>query len=270
MIFHWMIDLIKGYKINFQRQNFLSSFLFKLLILSFTCNLFTNCHAQSWRDVSPGIQYQDLGASLFNPWSHIHVFKINLKNNKLDLVLASQLSKHHASVEEFAQYSHALITLNGGFFDRQFNPLGLRVSQHHQVNPVKRISWWGIFYIQNNKPFITTHKGYHKSSTINFALQSGPRLIINGKIPTLKPGIAERSALGITPNNEVIVLVTDNCPMSTTQLAELMKSQPLSCDNALNLDGGSSTQLKANTKTFELSVHGFSRVSDAIIVLPKT
>ncbi len=57
--------------------------------------------------------------------------------------------------------------------------------------------------------------------------------------------------------------------MSTTELAQLMKAEPLNCDNALNLDGGSSSQLHAHLNSFQLDVHGFSNVSDAVIVTAK-
>lgn len=220
--------------------------------------------------MAPGIEYQDLGASLLNPWSHIHVFRIDPEKNQLDVVLASEFSRPHASVDEFSQYSNALITLNGGFFDRRFHPLGLRVSNNKQQSPLKYISWWGIFYIKDGKPHITTHRQYPPENKVDFALQSGPRLLINGRIPSLKKGVAERSALGITKDDKVIILVTDNTPMSTTTLAEVMKASPLNCVNALNLDGGSSSQLKASMDSFEVGVHGFSRVSDAIVVRPRS
>lgn len=225
--------------------------------------------AQNWRTLAPGILYQDLNASLLAPWSHIHVFQIDLNQNQLDLVLAKSLSKPNASIDEFAHESQALIALNGGFFDRHYHPLGLRISQHQQKNSLKRISWWGIFYTQNHKPYLTSMRHFRKNKQIEFALQSGPRLIVDGKVPSLKPGIAERTALGITPDDQVIVLVTENTPMTTESLAHLMVSPPLGCKEALNLDGGSSSQLKATIDSFKLNVHGFSNVSDAVVVLPR-
>ncbi|KTD21704.1 Exopolysaccharide biosynthesis protein related to N-acetylglucosamine-1-phosphodiester alpha-N-acetylglucosaminidase [Legionella londiniensis] len=223
-------------------------------------------YAGAWRNIASGIEYQDIGANIFNPWSHIHVFRIDLKNNQFDLIFADDLSRPHASIHEFAQHSKALIALNGGFFDKKFRPLGLRISNQHLENPLKRISWWGIFYIKNQKPYLTSLRQYKHDKKIDFALQSGPRLIINGRIPSLKAGIAERSALGITKDNRVIVLVTENSPMSTTNLAELMQSPPLECRDALNLDGGSSSQLTADIDSFQVNVHNFSHISDAIVI----
>lgn len=224
--------------------------------------------AKNWKSVAPGVEYKDLNKDTVSPWSHVHVFRINLKNNELDLVMAKKLSRSYASVKDFAEHSGALIALNGGFFDQNHNPLGLRISHQSQHNPLKNISWWGIFYIKDQKPHITTVRQFKSDNTIDFALQSGPRLLVKGKIPPLKAGLAERSALGIDQQGRVVIVVTEHFPMTTTALAELMRSK-LHCNDALNLDGGSSSQLLANINSFRLHVPGFSQVTDAIVVRAK-
>lgn len=225
--------------------------------------------SNNWREVSLGIEYIDLSPNVLTPWSHTHAFRIDLNKNTLDLVMAEDLSKAHASVDEFAQHSTALIALNGGFFDHKHQPLGLRVGHHQQQNPIKHISWWGIFYIKNNKPHISSVHAYTIDKATEFALQSGPRLLIKGRIPHLKPGLAERSALGINADNKVIIVVTDNNPITTTELATILKSPPLLCTDALNLDGGNSSQLKTTMASLQINAHGLSNVSDAIIVKPR-
>jgi uncharacterized protein YigE (DUF2233 family) len=222
--------------------------------------------ASCFRTLAPGIEYCDLNQNILIPWSHIHVFRIDLKKNRLDLVLANQLSLHNASVEALAHYSRALIAINGGFFDQNYQPLGLRISKQQQHSPLKQISWWGIFYINNKTPHLSSLSQYSHNKHMDFAIQSGPRLLINGRIPTLKPGYAERSALGITDDGRLIILVTNNAPMTTTALAHRMKLPPLNCHDALNLDGGSSSQLSAHMGLFQIHVHGFAHVSDAIVV----
>lgn len=248
------------------RQTFVSRISAVLLFLLFST---TPVIADNWRDLAPGIEYIDLGANLLTPWSHVHVFRIDLKNNRLDLVMANFLSQPHASVDEFAHYSKALLTINGGFFDQNHRPLGLRIGNQQQYNPLKHISWWGVFYIKNQTPHISGPLQFKNDQPIDFAVQSGPRLLIKGHIPSLRPGRAERSALGISPDRRVIILVTDNAAMTTTTLAELMQFPPLNCTDALNLDGGSSSQLHADINSFQLNVHGFSNVSDAIVVKPR-
>jgi len=219
-----------------------------------------------WQKLSPGIEYIDLGSTILSPWSHIHTFKIDLEKHDLDLILASSFAKPYASAYQFAKKSKAIIAINGGFFDKSNIPLGLRIGNYHQFSSLKRISWWGVFYIKNQKPRIVSVNNYKGEDNVDFAVQAGPRLLINGEIPRLKVGIAERSAIGISPDGKVIIIVTENSPMTTTALAKLMKSWPINCKNALNLDGGSSSQIFAHINKFKLNVHGLSNVSDAIIV----
>ncbi len=223
--------------------------------------------AGNWEEVAPGIEYRDLSPNPMMPWAHIHVFRIDLNQQSLGLVTADDLSRPHASVEEMGKYSDALIAINGGFFDTAFKPLGLRVHGKKRLTPIKSISWWGVFYTIRNRPYVAKASQYQaKNRAVDFAIQSGPRLLINGRIPKLKPAVAERTALGITKNNHVIILVTEHAAMTTTALAKRMKAFPLYCTDALNLDGGSSTQLYANVGPLHLSTPGALGVSDAVIV----
>jgi uncharacterized protein YigE (DUF2233 family) len=246
--------------------------LYKILLISILVYAISNVSYaidNKWQKIAPGVEYLDLNENNLINISHIHVFKIDLKFNKLNLTLANNLTNKQAIVSEFAAAANAIIALNGGFFDTKFQPLGLRIANHHKYNPIKYISWWGIFYIKNNKAKITTVNNFDQSSNIDFAVQSGPRLVINGNIPSLKPGFAERSALGITKDGKIIVLVTKNTPITTTYLANLMKSKPLNCFNAINLDGGSSSQLYANFNNLKINSLGFSEISDAILIQKK-
>lgn len=241
---------------------YLVSFFFGLITLFFSAFSYAQ-----WQPVAPGIEYQDLQSGLLTPWSHIHVFRIDLNKNQLSLITANSLGLKNASIEQFGHHSKGLIAINGGFFDHQFRPLGLRINHKKIENPLKQISWWGIFYIKNNKAHITRLRHF-QNNNIDFAIQSGPRLIVKGKIPSLKPGLADRTALGITAQGKIIIVVSTNSVMSTHDLAHLLKSPPLSCVDAINLDGGSSSQLYVNTKLFKLNVHGYSNVSDAVVVKP--
>lgn len=224
--------------------------------------------SNDWRPLAPGIDYKDLVTTRFTPWSHIHAFRINLQENTLSLATAKDIHHDFAAVSDYAQYTHALIAINGGFFDKNYHPLGLRIRHHQQLSPLKLISWWGVFYTKQGHAYLSSAKRFKQTEHVDFALQSGPRLIINGRIPSLRPGLDERSALGITQDGHVIILVTEHAAITTTELAQLMKAPPLNCINALNLDGGSSSQLYAKIKSFQLHVHGFSNVSDSIIVNP--
>lgn len=245
------------------------AYFFKPIVMLLCLLISFNSYSiEQWQNLAPGIEYQDLEGGILTPWSHIYAFRIDLSKNKMALITAKRLGMKNASADQFAQYSHALISINGGFFDHQFKPLGLRVNNGKIENPLKQISWWGVFYIKNNKPYISNAQHFFYDKQINFAIQSGPRLLVKGKTPSLKQGVADRSALGITADRKVIILVSTNAAMTTDELAHLLKAPPLRCTDAINLDGGSSSQLYAHINSFQLNIHGFSNVSDAVVVKP--
>jgi len=227
----------------------------------------------SWQTLAKGLQYTQLTISPGFPNGSIHAFKFNLKNYRLDLDLTHNNQYPLLSVKSLVLEKKALLGINGGFFTPDLKPVGLRIKNHQVQSPIKNISWWGVFYIKNNKAYIVKKSHFKNQNSIKLAVQSGPRLIINGRIPRLKPGLAHRSALCITKQGDVIILATQNLLISTKQLANIIRKplpkNGLGCYNALNLDGGNSTQLYANIGTFQLNIPSFVPVADALLVYPK-
>ncbi|KTD00172.1 hypothetical protein Lgee_1084 [Legionella geestiana] len=246
------------------QRPFLSAPLAALLLALILAG--TPAEANPWRSVGSGMEYTDLQDNGLTPWSHIHAFRVDLKNYRFSTMLAQSLGKPHASVHELAANSNALIASNGGFFDKNYRPLGLRLSNHQLLSPLKNVSWWGVFFTDGKRARIESPRHFHRTSGMDFAIQSGPRLLVNGQIPPLRPGRAERTALCIPRDGRVILVVTDNTPLTTTELAQRLRKSPLHCMDALNLDGGSSSQLSARVGDFRLSVHGFANVSDALLI----
>jgi hypothetical protein len=72
-----------------------------------------------WHNLADGIEYQDIGGNILTPWSHIHVFRIDLKRYQLKITPAKAIKKNVTSVNEFANHEQALISINGGFFDKK-------------------------------------------------------------------------------------------------------------------------------------------------------
>jgi len=223
-----------------------------------------------WQQVAPGLDYAVLTPKNFGK---LYAFRISPKQYRLDLVLAKDHQQDSSFVKQLATLNNGIIAVNGGFFTPNHEPLGLRIKDGKVRSPLKPISWWGVFYIRNNKPHIVAMKNYRGNKHITFAVQAGPRLLINGHVPKLKEGAHNRSALCITKNKQIILLATQDLSLSTTDLADIIK-QPesaggLGCYNALNLDGGHSTQLYAKVGSLNLNVPNFSSVTDAVVVLPR-
>lgn len=237
-----------------------------LLLLVF-CSHSIHAH---WRLLQPGISYQDLAPIYINDWAHIHVFRVNPEFFKLSLIQHQRTEHRFPSIENYANFNKSPLTINGGFFDDNLHPLGLRISDYHVLNPFKKISWWAVFYIKNKKPYIQSSRQFQMNRAIEFGIQSGPRLLIDHHIPQLRPGYAERTALCILPDHEIAIIITQYYPISLKQLARILQAEPLNCEQAINLDGGSSTQFFAKFPKLFLHMPGLVSVSDAITVIPRS
>ena len=223
-----------------------------------------------WQSLATGLDYTVIYPSPTMPLQKIHAFRIDLKKYKLTLILAKNYQKKSIFVNQVAQNINALIAINGGFFSPQSQPLGLRINSGKVLHPLKNTSWWGVFIVKNSRAMIVPKSGFRYSKNIQFAIQAGPRLIVNGTIPKLRENVANRSALGVTRNGNVIIVATQNLALSTTQLASIMqrpeKQGGLACYNGLNLDGGNSSQLYAHVGNFNLKIQSFRPVTDVIVV----
>lgn len=228
-----------------------------------------------WQEIKPGLNYTEITLPE-DEGNHgeLYAFKFSPKRYTLSLTRAIDHGQSSSDIVSLARQSNALIAVNGGFFSPTSAPLGLRVREGQLLNPIKPISWWGVFRIENGKPYITTWRDFNFNQQVSFATQSGPRLLINGNIPSLKPGNADRSALCITKQGDVVVLATANASLTLQQLASIMGASShqngLDCVDALNLDGGTSTQMYANVGDVDVNIPNFKTLVDAVIVVPAT
>ena len=191
-----------------------------ILLLGLSAHLVAYAGNQ-WEMIMPGIQYTSIDQGLMKRTPRVIAFKINPKQYSFDILTAKALTASNtAYVAKLGQLANALIAINGGYFSHDQKPLGLRISQHKKLSNKKNISWWGVFYLQGNSPRITSSRGFSYNSSISFAIQAGPRLIVNGHIPNLKPGVAQRSAIAISKNRKIIIAVTQGYALTLDEWAK--------------------------------------------------
>lgn len=221
-----------------------------------------------WEQIRPNLYYTQLTT---NNWGgKLHAFKFYLKDYRLNLATSKYHNKTSLSVRQLVDKNDALFGINGGFFSPNWKPLGLRVTHNKIVSPFKGISWWGVAYSDGQRLRITSSQDYHPKQTPEFAVQCGPRLVVDGQTMKLKPGIAERSALCERSDGSVIISIVNNQPIQIASFAKLLAKPEsrngLECRNALNLDGGSSSQLYSGMKEKRLHLAGLSLITDAVLV----
>ncbi len=214
-------------------------------------------NARDWKSLEPGLSLRTFAGG------DGQAFRIDLSRWRLSVVEAGDGG---ARVEALARNQGASLAVNGGFFDPSFRALGLLVSAGKQLNRLRRADWGVLSVTRRGSAKLVHTRNYKRRSGTDFAIQSGPRLVTDGRLLSLKAQSARRTAIGIPPGGRELVLVVVRSPMLTMELARHMRDT-LGCRYAVNLDGGSSTQLWSKHARVRNET-GFP-VANAVLVSPR-
>jgi uncharacterized protein YigE (DUF2233 family) len=142
--------------------------------------------------------------------------------------------------------------MNGGMFGDDLKPIGLYVEDGKLAKKLNRrggsgnfhLKPNGVFYVKGGKAFVLETEAYAKARPKpDFATQSGPMLVINGKIhPKLSPrGTSRkiRNGVGVTESGEAVFAISEGY-VTFHEFASLFRDR-LGAKNALFLDGSVSS-----------------------------
>jgi uncharacterized protein YigE (DUF2233 family) len=148
-----------------------------------------------------------------------------------------------------APAGHLLFAINAGMFDPDGRPVGLYVENGRELVRANTKSGRGNFHMQPNGVFYVAGQSAGVLDTAaylklrpraDFATQSGPMLVINGR---LHPRFAldgasrkPRDGIGIVNPSTLAVAISDS-EVSFGEFGRLFQDR-LRCSNALFLDGG--------------------------------
>ncbi len=119
------------------------------------------------------------------------------------------------------QNGRVQMAMNGGIYDKAYAPLGLYIEKGRQLTPLNRASGGGnffirpggVFYLKGQSAGIVSIDKFKPSPAIQYAVQSGPMLIENGKINwRLKPSASSRklrNGVGITREGKVVFILSE-------------------------------------------------------------
>ncbi len=187
---------------------------------------------------------------------------------KVNLLLAKDYNKPFLNIKEYLNLSNAIMAINASFFDKSYHPLGLQVKNNKLISKVRK-QFDGVFYIRKNIAKMVHSSKFRYDKKISFAIQSRPQLVDKAKpVANLKRQIARRSFIGIKNNNLIVIGITENTSAYADDLAMILALKEsyggLGCKYALNLDGGTSSQLYINYKNFKKQINGSFGIPNAI------
>ena len=165
--------------------------------------------------------------------------------------------------------------VNGGYFDPEFKPIGLRVVDGSIFSPLRRARLITGILLQSDRGIEVIRAGeFSRAKRIIAAVQSGPFLVEgNKRIRGLNDSqLARRTFAGLATNDHALLGVCSD--VSLGQLANILATVPVAADSkirgAMNLDGGSSSAFWfAREDGSAFSISGQKPVRDFVAVVPK-
>jgi uncharacterized protein YigE (DUF2233 family) len=147
-----------------------------------------------------------------------------------------------------------LFATNAGMYDPQLRPVGLYVENGRELVRASTRSGPGNFYMKPNGVFyvardtagiLATGAFLRQRPTVDFATQSGPMLVINGRLhPRFQhdgQSRKRRTGVGLRDPHTLLFAVSED-EVSFATFARLFRDA-LKCANALFLDGGGASSI---------------------------
>lgn len=144
--------------------------------------------------------------------------------------------------------SSVSFAMNAGMYDEDGRPIGLAIVEGRQVHAINLRKGGGNFHLMPNGVFqvrrngraeIVTSVEWKPSPEIRLATQSGPMLVIGGKLhPSFSPDGSSRyirNGVGISPDGEALFVISDE-EVSLGKFGRFFRDA-LKCRNALFFDG---------------------------------
>lgn len=138
--------------------------------------------------------------------------------------------------------------MNAGMYDQDGRPIGLAIAEGKQKHAINRRKGGGNFHLMPNGVFqvrsdgsaqIVTSDKWTASPDVRLATQSGPMLVINGKVhPAFDPDGSSRfirNGVGIGASGRPVFVISDDA-VSLGKFARFFRDQ-LKARNALFFDG---------------------------------
>lgn len=164
-------------------------------------------------------------------------------------IRASEYGWKKATAQTLCKASGAVACINSNFFDEQGRPLGVVISRGIQHNKMHNGggTLTGVFFV-TSEGIGVVHRSLFSAEKVLEAAQAGPRLISEGApvVGVKDSSSATNISLVCIDRERRVVLLRVSLAMfggSLRELQTVLLRPELGCVEALNFDGGGSSQL---------------------------
>jgi len=236
-----------------------------------------------WQNVAPGVDFQEFKEANYD----IFVARVDLTSDAI-AVIGTRESEKGTKVSDFALKVHAIIAVNGDYFDDKFNPIGMTVGPCGEWDNTKRSKREAWLALGAQQVRMTKQTDVDPEAPaedwMQTAISGWPMLIVDcqplsaADLPgsdafTRSPH--PRSAVGLSRDRKALYLVVADgrrTGVPGLTLAELGKfmANRLSACSAMNFDGGGSTAMWVSDRIVNRPADGVERpVADHLAVVLK-
>ena len=179
------------------------------------------------------------------------------------------------SLSTIMKREKCVCSVNGGYFDPEFKPIGLRISNGETFSPLRRARMITGVLLQSDRGIDVIRVGeFSRARRITSAIQSGP-FLVESSTPVRglnSSQLARRTFAGIANRDRALLGVCSD--VSLSELANILATVAVAGNSkirrAMNLDGGSSSAFwfaRENGSVF--SIRGQKPVRDFVGVVAR-
>lgn len=179
-------------------------------------------------------------------------YRVDPRTQHLALYWKDNKGQVYGSLEHLRQSlerqgQRLVFAMNGGMYRTDRSPLGLYIENSRTIRPLNTAKGTGNFYLRPNgvfylaaggRAYVCRTEDFRADPRIRYATQSGPMLVIDGKIhPEFRQGSQNRNirnGVGILPDGRVLFALSKT-KINLYDFAFFFKNA--GCKNALYLDG---------------------------------
>lgn len=226
-----------------------------LVIVCFSHPAYADDESIAWEPLSEGLEqtkFRLAGTSFVSP--SVVAVRASLTQMQLRVIRAAEFGWKRASAKSLCKASGASVCMNSNFFDEQGKPLGLVMSRGilHQKSHNGGGTLTGVLFVARTRIGISHRSNFIPDGVLE-ATQGGPRLISEGTpVAGLKNSSSPTnlSIACIDRENRLILARVSLVVFGNTvqQIQETLLRPELGCYEALNFDGGGSSQLYISTE----------------------
>lgn len=217
-----------------------------------------------WRAVDSGMEYRILTvpAPTSGGWATtVTVLRLDPQQVAFH---AGYAPTTPATLQTWCEQPSMLAVINAGFFDEQYRPTALVVSEgvphgtsYHGQGGMFAVDTWGNISLR-----YLGYQPYDPNEALHTAVQGWPMLVAPGRTPLYALSDTDtrerRSVIAMDQQGHVLLLTVEGAGFTLHELSDWLLASDLAIDSALNLDGGSSTGMCVQTTNYRASVPAYS------------